>query len=71
MLLDVKEIQAKARAELAEEVTEEAVVKLKELYTKLAKAEQIAKNIKREIDGYLANIEENAVYKAAGVDAAT
>ncbi len=67
MLLDVKSIQDQARKELAQEISEEAVEKLKELYTKKAKAEQIVKNIDREISGYLANIEENAVYKAAGI----
>lgn len=69
MLLDVKEIQATANKELADEVAKEAVGKLKELYTKKAKAELVVKNIDREIAGYLGSIEESSLYKSAGVDA--
>lgn len=67
-MIDVKEIQKKAKQELSQERSEEAVEKLKELYQKREKALLIVKNIDREIEGYLVDIGENTVYESAGVD---
>jgi hypothetical protein len=67
-VFDVKAIEEQAKKELAHETSQIAVGKLKELYTKRAKAQQIVTNIDREIAGYLSDIEENATYEAAGVN---
>lgn len=67
-LIDVNAIEEQARKEMAEEITETAVAKLKELYSKREKALLVLKNVDREIESYKADIAENAVYQSAGVD---
>jgi hypothetical protein len=67
-LIDVKQIQAEAKKELAEEQTKRAKEKLKELYQRREKAQLCLKNIDREIESYLNEVAELAVYESAGVD---
>lgn len=68
MLIDIKGIQDAAKKEIIEESTKAAVGKLKELYQKKEKALLVLKNIDREIEGYLADVNEMTIYEAAGVD---
>lgn len=67
-LIDVKALEAQAKSEIAEQLKKEAVVKLKELYLKKEKAELVVRNIETEIARYLADVSNNVVYSAAGVD---
>ncbi len=67
-LLDIKALQDQAKAEIRDEVSKEAVSKLKELYRRREKAELVVKNITREIDSYLADVADNVTYREAGVD---
>lgn len=67
-LVDVKGIQEQAQKEIREEVTKNAVAKLKELYGKKEKAALVLKNIEREIESYLADVADLATYESAGVD---
>lgn len=68
MLLDATAIQKKAKEELAKEAGDKAKEKLKELYIREEKAALALRNIRREIDLYLADVADLAVYEAAGVD---
>lgn len=67
-LIDVKEVEATAKKEIAEEVKKTAVGKLKELYGRREKAQLALRNIEREINSYLADVADLAVYETAGVD---
>lgn len=67
-LIDVKEVQALAKKEIAEETAKAAVTKLKELYRQRERAALVLKNIDREIEAYLKDVSELTVYEAAGVD---
>lgn len=67
-MIDVKEVQKKAKAEIAEQATKIAVNRLKELYEKLEKSQLVTRNIQREIDSYLADIKDMTTYESAGVD---
>ena len=67
MLVDVKAIEDQAKKELAHETSQAAVMRLKELYMRRLKAQQIVTNIDREIAGYMKDIEEDETYEAAGV----
>ena len=67
-LIDVNEIERKAREEISKEVTDTAVTKLKELFTKREKAALVLRNIEKEIAAYKADIADNAVYESAGID---
>lgn len=68
-LIDVKEVERKAKEEIAKEAAEEAVKKLKELYLKKEKAHLVVKNIDREIQSYLGDVADAQVYESAGVKA--
>lgn len=50
-------IIAAALAELQKEKVKEATGKLKELYTKLDKAKKIVRNLEREIEDYMQELE--------------
>lgn len=67
-LIDVKAIQEKARQEITEERSKQAVEKLKELYAKKEKAQLVLRNVDREIESYLADVSDLTTYEAAGVD---
>jgi hypothetical protein len=67
-LIDVKQIQAEAKKELAEAQSKQAKEKLKTLYHTREKAHLALKNIDREIESYLNEVSELATYEAAGVD---
>lgn len=70
-MIDVKSIQELARKEIREETTKSAVARLKELYAKQEKARLVVRNIDREIESYLAEIEDCKIYESAGVDTTT
>ena len=57
-----------ARKELCDEATERAKIKLKSLYQTREKAQLALKNIDREIQNYLDEVNELTTYEAAGVD---
>jgi len=54
---EIKAIKLKARNEFVKEQSEEIINKLKSLYVKLGKAEDVALNIKREIEDYEMKLE--------------
>ena len=58
--LSAKRIKDQAEKEVRREREEEAIEKLKDLYRQKAKAEQAVKNIEREIEDTLHEIELNA-----------
>lgn len=66
--VDVNEIERKARQEMADEVTENAITQLKALYTKREKASLVLRNIEKEISAYKQDIADNSVYESAGVN---
>lgn len=66
--IDIKAIEQQAKKEMSEEISKAAIEKLKALYRTKEKAALTLKNIEREIDSYLADIHESAVYESAGID---
>lgn len=68
MSINKSKIADQAKKEVVEEYEAEAVDQLKVLYRRKEKAQLALKNIDREIDNYLSDIEENAVYKDAGLE---
>lgn len=70
-LIDIKALEQKAKAEIAEEASKAAVEKLKTLYRTREKAVLALKNIDREIAGYLADVADNVTFSQAGCDAST
>lgn len=50
-------IIAAAMAQVQQEAVKEATVKLKSLYSQLAKAKKVVRNIEREIEDYLLELE--------------
>lgn len=67
-MINVKELQKEAQKELQKEATDQAKAHLKGLYQTRAKAELTLKNIDRQIEAYLQEVNELATYGAAGVD---
>lgn len=67
-LVDIKEVEALAKKEIAEENSKKAVSKLKELYRQREKAHLVLRNLDREIENYLADISDNLIYESAGVE---
>lgn len=67
MKINVEAIKHQAKEELQEEATKQAKEKLKGLYLKKEKAALVLKNIDREIESYLSQVEELTTYAAAGV----
>lgn len=57
-LLDRDAIKARAQQEIKEEIEKKATAKLKELYRQLEDANKVVRNIQREIDDYLIQLEE-------------
>ena len=55
-MIDIKKVTEEAASELTEERTKKAKEALKHLYRKKAQAEQVVKNIDREIADYVAEL---------------
>ena len=55
-MVDIKQVEADAKKEFADEQAEAAKEKLKTLYRKKAQAEKIVQNIDREITDAIAEI---------------
>jgi hypothetical protein len=60
MLVDIKTVEAQARKEVNEEASKVAVNALKRKMKQLADAQQIVKNIERELDDIRASITEGS-----------
>lgn len=67
-LIDAKKVQEEAKKEIAEDQMKTAKKKLKSLYEEESKLELALKNKRKEIEDYLNNISELAVYADSGVD---
>lgn len=67
-MIDVKEVEALAKKEIAEETAKTAVNKLKDLYRSRERAALVLRNIDREITAYLADVSDNTIYEGAGVN---
>lgn len=63
--VDIKALKQQAESEIAEEIQKVAVEKLKELYRSKAKALQVVKNLDREIDSYLSDVEAEVIHSSA------
>lgn len=59
-MIDVKGVAAQARKEVAEEQAKKAVVALKRKLTDLANAQQIVKNIERDVADLEASIADGS-----------
>jgi hypothetical protein len=67
-LIDVTAVQKEARKELTDEAMKKAKERLKTLYQTEEKAVLALKNIRREIEAYLAEVADLTTYESAGVD---
>jgi hypothetical protein len=60
-MIDIKKVQEEAQAEITEERTKKAKEKIKDLLRKKAQAEQVVKNIERELTDLYAQIGEGTL----------